>query len=225
MSSTWFRIASAASGLVGVAMIIVSFSINAGPPADATEAQLVAFGQQNFAGIMWGAWLQAVGPALIVGFALGLVFLAGAAHRLAGWLTLFGGILLTVVSLVEVVCYIAALSPAPPGIAVISTDLGHAVQHLYFIVAAPALFLPLGIVIVSSRVLPRTFGYLALVLGTAFAVLGAVFLLTLVLPPAVTAFAAIQALWWVAAAITLLVQTRHLPATARVADGVHRSAA
>jgi hypothetical protein len=72
--------------------------------------------------------------------------------------------------------------------------------------AAPALFLPLGIVLVSSRILPRLFGYLAVVLGTIFALLGVIFLLRLTLPSAVTALGAVQALWWLAAAITLIVR-------------------
>ncbi|HEX5414097.1 MAG TPA: hypothetical protein VFZ25_00425 [Chloroflexota bacterium] len=219
MSTRWFRIGSAASGIVGVLMIIVSFSINAGPPPDATPEQLVAFGSQNFASILWGAWLQAVGPVLIVVFALALVFLAGANDRFVGWLTFFGGIILTVVSLVEVVCYIAALYPVPPSMALISVALAHAVQHLYFFVAAPTLFLPLGAVLLGSPVLPRIFGYLALLLGAAFAILGIAFLLTLVLPPAVTAFAGIQALWWLAAAITLIVQNERIPTDKRLPAG------
>jgi hypothetical protein len=81
-----------------------------------------------------------------------------------------------------------------------------AVQHLYFIVAAPTLFLPLGIVLVSSLILPLLFGYLALILATAFAALEVIFLLDLTLPGAATAFAGVQALWWLAAAITLSVR-------------------
>jgi hypothetical protein len=77
-------------------------------------------------------------------------------------------------------------------------------SRLWVIVAAPTLFLPLGIVLVSSSILPRLFGYLALILATAFAALGAIFLLDLTLPGAVTAFAGVQALWWLAAAITLI---------------------
>jgi len=74
-------------------------------------------------------------------------------------------------------------------------------------VAAPSLFLPLGIVLVSSRVFPPVFGYLALLLATAFAALGVIFLLSLTLPGPVTAFAAVQALWCLAAAVTLIVRS------------------
>ena len=49
---------AAVSGLVGTCMLIVSFVVNAGPPAGASGAQLTAFEQQNFDAILWGAWLQ-----------------------------------------------------------------------------------------------------------------------------------------------------------------------
>ena len=81
---------SGLSGVIGVALLIVSFTINAGPPENATSAELIRFGQQNYAKILWGAWLQAVGPVLIVLFAFSLVHLARATQRLAGWMTFFG---------------------------------------------------------------------------------------------------------------------------------------
>jgi hypothetical protein len=207
MSTRLFRILSALSGIAGVIMLIASFSINPGPPSNATSAQLIAFGNQYYTSILWGAWLQAVGPLLNVLFAFAIVCLAGATTRLAGWMTLFGGTILMMVSLVEITFYMSALYNNPATMGLISGELIHAVQHLYFIVAAPALFLPLGAVILGSRVLPRVFGYLALVLGAAFAILGVVFLFTLTLPAAVLAFAGIQTLWWLAAAITLIVRT------------------
>lgn len=89
----------------------------------------------------------------------------------------------------------------------ISQDLIHAVQHLYFFVAAPALFLPQGAVFLASRVLPPVLGYLALVLGAVFAILGEVSLYSLTLPVVVIDFAGLQTLWWLAAAIMLIVHT------------------
>jgi hypothetical protein len=216
MSTKLFRMLSALSGIAGVIMLITSFSINPGPPSNATSAQLTAFGNQYYTSILWGAWLQAVGPLLIVLFAFAIVYLAGATTRLAGWMTMFGGTILMMVSLVEITFYMSAFYSNPPTMGLICLDLTHAVQHLYFIVAAPALFLPLGVVILGSRVLPQVFGYLALVLGAAFAILGVVFLFTLTLPAAVLAFAGIQAFWWLAAAITLIVRTEKTSDTASV---------
>jgi hypothetical protein len=206
-----FCILSGLSGVTGVVLIMVSFAINNGPPPGATSAELVKFGQQNYANILWGAWLQAVGPVLIVLFAFALVHLAGATQRLVGWMTLFGATILMTVSLIEITFYISALNPDPTIMPSISLKLISAVQHLYFVVAAPSLFLPLGIVLVGSPILPRVFGYLALLLATGFAALGVIFLLRLTLPNAVTAFGGVQALWWLAAAITLIVQSRKIP--------------
>jgi hypothetical protein len=202
-----FRLLSALCGIAGVIMLIISFSINPGPPSNATTAQLIAFGNQYYTSILWGAWLQAVGPLFSVLFAYAIVCLAGATTRLAGWMTMFGGTILMMVSLMEIVFYISTLDRDPATIVLISQDLIHAVQHLYFIVAAPALFLPLGVVILGSSVLPRVLGYLALVLGAAFAILGVVSLYSLTLPALITAFAGLQTLWWLAAAITLIVRT------------------
>src|SRR6516225_1820392 len=94
-------------------MLIVSFAINPGPPAGASGAQLTAFGQQHYDAILWGAWLQAVGPVLIVVFALAVVVLAGATARLAGWMTLFGAATRLMVSLVEITRYIGTLRTSP----------------------------------------------------------------------------------------------------------------
>ena len=199
-----FCILSGLSGVAGVVLLIVSFTINNGPPPDPSSAELIKFGQQHFANILWGAWMQAVGPVLIVLFAFALVHLAGATRRLSGWMTFFGATVLMAVSLIEITFYIAALNMDPPTMASVSLRLIYAVQHLYFIVAAPSLFLPLGLVLVRSSVLPRTFGYLALLLAAAFAVLGVAYLLTMTLPAPVTAFAGVQALWWLAAAIALM---------------------
>jgi hypothetical protein len=212
-STRLFCTLSGLGGIAGVALIMLSFTINGGPPPGATGAELVKFGQQNYANILWGAWLQAVGPVLIVLFAFALVHLAGATQRLAGWMTLFGATTLMTVSLIEITFYISALSPNPEIMPSASLRLISAVQHLYFIVAAPSLFLPLGIVLVTSRILPRLFGYLALLLAIVFAALGVVFLLDLTLPATVTAFAGVQAFWWLAAAITLIVRGGKLKST------------
>jgi hypothetical protein len=199
-----FCILSGLSGVIGVALLIVSFIINPGPPENTTSAELIRFGHENYARILWGAWLQAVGPVLIVLFAFSLVHLSRATQRLAGWMSFFGATTLMCVSLIEITFYISALHPDPDVLPSISLGLISAVQHLYFIVAAPALFLPLGLVLLGSSILPRVFGFLALTLAIAFAALGVIFLLTLTLPVGVTAFAGVQALWWLAAAVALI---------------------
>jgi len=199
-----FCILAGISGISGVIMLIISFNINAGPPAGATASQLIAFGRQNYSSILWGAWLQAVAPVFIILFAFALVHLSDAEKTLAGWMTFFGAVSLMVVSLIEITFYIAVMFKSPADGTFISLNIIHAVQHLYFIVAAPTLFISLGIVLLNSFVLSRVFGYLAILMGLAFATLGVEFLLTLVLPMWVTAFAGVQAIWWLAAAISLI---------------------
>jgi len=210
---------AAVSGLAGTCMIGISFAINTGPPAGASGAQLIAFGQQHHDTILWGAWLQAVGPALITVFALAIVVLAGATARLAGWMTLFGAATLMTVSLIEITGYIGTLQPSPATMFGTSLALIHSVQHLYFIVAAPAVFLPLGLVILGSAVLPRILGYLAIVLAAGYALAGVLTLFDLTVPAAVQIAAGVlPALWWLAAAGTLLTRARE-PSAAGLPGG------
>ncbi|MBS1530648.1 MAG: hypothetical protein JSU01_10095 [Bacteroidetes bacterium] len=204
----WVRILGGISGIVGVLMIGISFMINPGPPPNATTAQLIAFGNRYYDSILWGAWLQAVGPVFIVLFAFTLVRLAEAHNRISGWMTFFGATVLMAVSLIEITFYIAVMFKAPAEGIMICLHIIYAVQHLYFIVAAPAFFIPLGIVLVRSDVLSKIFGYLALLLGLAFLLLGVLYLTVLVLPMWVTAVAGVQAFWWLASAITLLIKSR-----------------
>jgi hypothetical protein len=202
-------------------MIGISFAINPGPPAGASAAQVAAFGQQHHDAILWGAWLQAVGPALIVVFAFAAVVLAGATTRLAGWMTLFGAATLMTVSLIEITGYIGVLQTSPATMGLTSLALIHSVQHLYFIAAAPAVFLPLGLVILGSLVLPRILGYLALALAAGYVLTGVFTLFDSTVPPAVqVAAGVVPALWWLAAAGTLLIRARQAPSAAGLPSGV-----
>ena len=213
MSIRLFRILTALCGILGVIMLIPSFIINPGPPPNPTVAQLIAFGNQYHNSILIGAWLQAVSPFLIILFAIAIVHLAGAATRLMGWMTMFGGSILVMTSLVEVTFYLSAVNGNPATTGLISLDLISAVQHVFSMVAAPAVFLPLGAVILGSRVLPHVFGYLALVLAGIFAILGIVALFSPI-QSVVNILASVQGLWWVIAAITLLVSTEKVYNTA-----------
>jgi hypothetical protein len=168
-----------------------------------------------------------VGPVLIAVFAFAIVALAGAMARLAGWMTLFGTATLMTVSLIEITGYIGTLHTSPATMGLTSLALIYSVQHLYFIVAAPAVWLPLGLVILGCSVLPRILGYLALVLAAVFALAGVATLLDSTVPPAVQVFGSVQALWWLAAAGTLIIRARE-PSTAGLPSGAavtgHRTA-
>lgn len=150
-----------------------------------------------------GGWMQIIGTLLCVLFALALVHMAGATSRLSGVLTLFGTTVLICVGLAEMTCYIGATSGDETTVRVVSTMIP-ALQHAYPIIAAPMVFWPLGAVILESHILPRTIGYLGLLLGTVFAALGLIGMLQPI-QAIVDALSAIQGVWWIAAAITLLV--------------------
>ncbi len=209
-TSRKFCVLSGCSGIMGVVLLIISFNINPGPAPNATLNQLIEFGNHYYAAILWGAWLQAIAPVLIVLFAFSLVKLSGATNSLAGWMTMFGAVVLMIVSLIEITFYIAVVFISPKIGIVINLNAIHAVQHLYFIVAAPTLFIALGAVLYRANVLHRMFSYSAFFLGIAFGVIGMVFLLQLVLPMWVTAIAGIQAIWWLAASISLIARSGKL---------------
>jgi hypothetical protein len=72
----------------------------------------------------------------------------------------------------------------------------------YWLMFAPALFLPLGTVLLSSQARRGIVEYLVLLLAVVFAALGVIVLLTLPLRDAVTAMAGVLAIWCLAVAIT-----------------------
>ncbi|HEX4205342.1 MAG TPA: hypothetical protein VHZ51_14340 [Ktedonobacteraceae bacterium] len=218
MSTRLFSILSALCCILGAALLITSFTLNPAPSTNATGAQLAAFGKLYHNEILIGAWLQAISPFLILLFALAIVYLAGAITRFAGLVSICGGMLLVIVSLIEVTFFLGAANAGNLMTAQISLSLVRAVQHLYSIIAAPALIIPLGFVILGSRVLPRVLGYVAIVIGIVFAILGVIYLFTPVADGvailAVTE--AIEELWFPVAAITLIVRAVMTPATAIV---------
>jgi len=208
MSTHQSYILIALCGILGPVILIASFVINPAPPANYTVPQLREFAVQHHNGIVFGGWLQGMGSLLIVLFAIGLVYIAKAMQSLAGWITLLAGTTILMVSLVEVAFYLGAVQATEAGdaaSALASNDLIKAVQHVFLI--APALLLPLGFVLLSSNVLPRVFAYLALAMGATLQVFGLLGLFN-VLQPVIDNLLIAQSIWFVAAAITLLINTK-----------------
>jgi hypothetical protein len=124
------------------------------------------------------AWLQGFGPFPYVLFALGVVYLAGAMTRLAGWVTLLASAVILTLSLIDAAFTISAAEAVTHGHAVtasVSFDLidgpgNDAVGRVFLI--APPLLLPLGAVLLGSQLLPRAFGYTAIAFGVASIILG-----------------------------------------------------
>lgn len=213
MAPRTFARISGFAGLIGVVMLGVSFKINPGPPqVHPTQAQFDAYGLTHYAQTMVGGWLQAVGTVLCIAFALAVVQLADAMKRYAGLLTLYGGMLLAAVDLVEVALYFSAATAAQAATPLISLDLIHALQRLYFVVTAPAVFFPLGVVILSSRVLPRWLGYAAIGFALLFAALGVADLF-LQLQAVDDVVGSVQGVWWLLASIALIARSGAFAAT------------
>ena len=209
-----FCLLGGTSGILGVLLLVLSFFINPGPPSGATVQELLEFGHQHIQTIRWGGWLQAVGPVFIVLFAFTLVYLSGATARISGWMTMFGASVLMTVSLIEITFYFGALFEEPSVMGPVGMDLINAVQHLYFIVAAPALFIPLGFVLSGSNVLPPILGLAAIALGILFALIGILTLQMPAIPMSVTSLGGIQVFWWLTASGILIFRARkiHYPA-------------
>jgi hypothetical protein len=206
MTARQFCVFGGSCGLAGVIIIVTSFLINPGPPPGAAYEQMRQFAELNRSSILWGAWLQTVGPALIVLFAFSMVQMAGYTNRLAGWMSFFGATVLMTVSLIEITFYISALFKDPPLNGLFVMNLISSVQHLYFIIAAPSLFIPLGIILIRSALLPKLFGWLAVGLGLLFFILGMATMLILVIPPQITFLGILQGFWWLSASIAFLIR-------------------
>jgi hypothetical protein len=203
------RIVAGLCGIFGAIALVSSFVMNPAPPAEFTASQLRVFAVQHHNGIVFGAWLQGMGSLLLVLFAILLVHLAGATHQFAGWVTLLAGATILMVSLVEITFYLGAVQAAEAGdltSGAVSNALIKAVQHVFLI--APALLLPLGAVLVGSMILPRVFAYLALAIGGMLQIFGLVGLFG-VLQPIIDDVLIVQALWFVAAGVTLIATERH----------------
>lgn len=212
MSTQQTRILIAVCGILGTILLGMYFGVGfsaglAQLPPDSTSAQVVSIGKEYRNLWFLGTWLQATGSLLSVIFFLALVQKAGRVASLAGLLTIIGSAVLLAVVLVEGVFTIdlaqAAVS-GHPTTSLASFDIMSVFTYVYPIVPAPVIFLSLGTILLSSHLLPRAFGYLAFGLGIAFAVVGLVGLFTTSLLTIIVL--SLQALWILAAAITLLIR-------------------
>ena len=119
-----------------------------------------------------------IGQRLCVLFALGVVSLAGAMTRLAGWVTLLASAVILTLSLIDAAFTISAAEAVTHGHAATASvgfDLidgpgNDAVGRVFLI--APPLLLPLGAVLLGSQLLPRAFGSTAVAFGVASIILG-----------------------------------------------------
>ncbi|HEY6407363.1 MAG TPA: hypothetical protein VIY29_07845 [Ktedonobacteraceae bacterium] len=210
MSAQLSHILIALCGILGTVLLGLYFGVGftvglAQLPLDSSAAQVVSIGKEFRNLWFLGTWLQATGSLLSVVFFLALVQRAGRTASLAGLLTIVGSAVLLSVVLVEGVFTIDLAQAAingHPTTSLTSFDIMSVFTYVYPIVPAPVIFLSLGTILLGSRLLPRVLGYLAFGLGIAFIVVGLIGLFTTSL--LTLAVLSLQALWVMAAAITLL---------------------
>ncbi len=210
------RILTALCGIVGIAALGYYYSVPFPlPPPNATAEQVMEFATRYHDAILLDAWIQGVGSLLIVTFFVALVSLSSAAHRFAGLMTLLASTVTLTVTLMDVVFAIAtvqSLASGHPTTGMISFDFTNVFVHVFPMLPAPVLFLAIGAVLISSRLLPRLFGFLAMALGAAFAVVGFIGLFNTTALGVTIALLIGQELWIVAAAIALiLIRGRSVP--------------
>lgn len=165
-------------------------------PYSSEDTARIAYGNQRSD---WAAWLTAGAAQCSTGAHLCATVpesLQRSSVRLA--------VLLAVV-LMEGVFTIVLAQAAANGHQVTSLtsfDLMTVFAYIYPIVPAPVIFLALGTIQLGSTLLPRVFGWLAFGLGSAFEVVGVIALFTT--PTLSVVVLSLQALWVLAAALTLL---------------------
>jgi hypothetical protein len=209
---------AATCGIVGVVMLTAHFLIPAGvPPDSASLTRIAAFARRHQDVILVSAWLQVTGAVLYVIFILAIVHLAGAGQRFAGRIVGLAAAVLVGLTLLDSAMIISTVQSAVHGQAQtvdVSFDLiagptNDAVGRSFLI--APAILLPLGFVILQTRLLPRSYGWIAIAFGSASQALGLLGLFSKAafsdVNPAVLA---LENLWLITVAVTLLVH-RNFP--------------
>jgi hypothetical protein len=155
--------------------------------------------------ILLDAGLQAIGASLTVIFFLGVVSLAKPRDRFWESLTVAFASVTLGLALLDAGLVIAALQSADHGHAdssLTAFEMTFAMSHVFQL--APSVLLPLGAVLIPSRLLPRGFGYLAVALGAAFAVCGVLALFSDVAGNAYLGLLIVQELWLLGVALILI---------------------
>lgn len=209
MSTRLLRTLTALCGILGLAGLGFYYSspfwLLSEPPVGASAAQILAVATRYHNALLLDAWCQGTGALLTVVFALALVHMAEATRPLWGWMTMLAGATIVVVSLLDDTFTIAVAQASVSGhpeTAAIGFDLSNVIGHAFLI--APSLYLPLGVVLLGSRLLPRVFGYLALACGVATEILGLASLFSSTTANIIGFVLLAQEIWVVAVAILLI---------------------
>jgi hypothetical protein len=228
MSSRLTRAIAAVCGVLGVGMLTAHFLISAGIPNDsAGVARTTAFAHQHRDSLLISAWLQVTGAVLYVMFILAIVHFAGATASLAGRVTLLAGTVLVTLTLVDTALITAAVQAAThghPETLRVGFDLiagpNNDAIGLSFL-TAPAILIPLGIVILQTLLMSRAYCRRALAFEAVSQILALIGLCSQIVFADVTpTILGLENLWLIAVALALL---RTSP-TGRITSGPGLSA-
>jgi hypothetical protein len=183
MSNRSFLIPIAISGILGECFLGIYFSGILVPNNFATAlvsvTQLSDLVTKHRSAIFLDAWLMGTGSFLSVIFYLGLVYISGAITRFSGLLTIIASAAMLAVALVDVTFMVEAANAAILGHAdttKVAFDFiaggGEAFDYTFIFGPAPMLITSIGIVLLRSAIIPRMFGYAAIVVGVMFFIAG-----------------------------------------------------
>jgi hypothetical protein len=187
------------------------------PPISSPLTTLMHYAVSHRHVMLFAAWLEASGTALYVIFALALVHLAGTRAGLAGRITALASAAVLAVSLMYDATLIAIAQSAPLGgsqttTAPVAYGMFAAIEHLFLL--APPLLLPLGLIMLRTRVLPRGLAWPAVILGVLGPILGLAGLFTVTanndgaVGAAINVLVAAQGLWMIVASAVLPIAQR-----------------
>jgi hypothetical protein len=209
MSERLSRRLTALCGILGTISLLIYFSapfwLMPLPPPNTSVEQLIIFGKQYHDLILFDTWLQQIGSLLSVIFVLALIHLAGASEKFLGKLTLLVSGLILALSLAEGTFALATIQAGEneqPQAMLTCFGLTNVFIHIFLI--APSLFLVMGGALTGTRLLPRIFVNLAMLLGLLFQILGFVGLFNKTAILWVIFILMAQNIWTLAASIALI---------------------
>jgi hypothetical protein len=198
---------TAVCGVGGVVALTAYFAAPAflgWPYAGASAAQLTVYALDHQSLFYAGAWLQSTGTLLCVVFFLSLVWLAGAQNRFPGMLVMAAATALLSIVLVQSALMVAVPMAASAGDnATVATTfaLSNGVfLRIYPLGPSSATYLALGLMVLTSGLLNRWYGYAALGFGAGFELAGIAAVFSSAALIVIAVLAAGQVLWIVAVA-------------------------
>ena len=218
-SNRSFLIPIAIAGIMGQCFFSIYFSGILVPKELAASlnsvSELSGLVTKHRSAIFLDAWLMGIGSFLSVIFYIGLVYISGAPIRFSGLLTIIASAAVLGVALVDITFMIAATNAAILGhtdTTKIAFDFvaggGEAFDYTFIFGPAPVLITSVGFVLLRSDIIPRFFGYAAIVIGVMFFIAGLLSIFYLHGSEIIAAFQIVQmsrGIWVLTLAIYILI--------------------